>query len=86
MLPTEGMCLSTPEIVAVVKDVLLGIAAATTATVAVIGLKSWRRALNTPLKKGGMHGGGLKPAPQNPNNSIVCGAGFSPRKSFSTGC
>ena len=39
------MCLTTLEIVSMVKDVLLGIAAATTVTVAVIGLKSWRREL-----------------------------------------
>jgi len=39
------MCMTTPEIISAVKDVILGIAAATTATVAVIGLKSWSREL-----------------------------------------
>jgi hypothetical protein len=37
--------MTTPEIITAAKDVLLGIAAATTATVAVVGLQSWRREL-----------------------------------------
>jgi len=45
MLAAKNMCMTTPEIITVMKDVLLGIAAATTATVAVIGLKSWSREL-----------------------------------------
>lgn len=39
------MCMTTPEIITAVKDVFLGIAAATTAIVAVIGLKNWSREL-----------------------------------------
>jgi len=44
-LAAKNMCMTTPEIITVIKDVLLGFAAATTATVAVIGLKSWGREL-----------------------------------------
>jgi hypothetical protein len=37
--------MTTPEIIATIKDVILGVAAATTAIVAVIGLKNWSREL-----------------------------------------
>ena len=37
--------MSTPEIITAAKDVILGVAAATTAIAAVIGLKSWSREL-----------------------------------------
>ena len=37
--------MTTPEIIAMVKDILLGAAAVTTATVAVVGLKNWSREL-----------------------------------------
>jgi len=40
-----NVCMTTPEIITAIKDVLLGIAAATTAIAAVIGLKSWSREL-----------------------------------------
>src|SRR6266850_7233997 len=39
------MCMTWPEIITVVKDVLLGLAAATTAIVAVLGLRKWRQEL-----------------------------------------
>lgn len=37
--------MTTPEVITAIKDVLLGLAAATTAIVAVIGLKNWSREL-----------------------------------------
>lgn len=37
--------MSFPEVIAIVKDVLVGVAAATTAVAAVIGLRSWSREL-----------------------------------------
>ncbi len=37
--------MTVPELITAIKDVLLGVAGATTATVAVIGLKNWRREL-----------------------------------------
>ncbi len=37
--------MTTPEVITAIKDVLLGLAAATTAVVAVIGLKNWSREL-----------------------------------------
>ena len=39
------MCMTAPELITTIKDVLLGVVAATTATVAVIGLKNWRKEL-----------------------------------------
>ena len=40
-----GGCMTIPEVITVVKDLLLGAAAVTTAIVAVVGLKSWSREL-----------------------------------------
>jgi hypothetical protein len=37
--------MTIPELVIVIKDIIIGIAAATTATVAVLGLKNWSREL-----------------------------------------
>src|SRR5262245_66005117 len=37
--------MTAPELIAVLKDALLGLAAATTAVVAVLGLKNWGREL-----------------------------------------
>lgn len=37
--------MTIPEIITVLKDILLGLAAATTATVAVLGLRKWRQEL-----------------------------------------
>lgn len=39
------MCMTLPEIITVVKDVLVALAAATTAVVAVLGLRKWRQEL-----------------------------------------
>ena len=41
----KNMCMTALELITAIKDVLLGIAGATTATVAVIGLKNWSREL-----------------------------------------
>ncbi len=45
MLGAMSVCTTTPEIITAIKDILLGAAAATTAIVAVVGLKNWSREL-----------------------------------------
>ncbi len=44
-LAAKNMCMTALELITAIKDILLGVAGATTATVAFIGLKNWRREL-----------------------------------------